>query len=140
LSRAIKVQAGHRCAIPTRRGTSALEIAHIEPRAKGGADSFENLILLCAVCHTRYDTGDIDLIAMRQYKLDLALLNGRYGSLERRVLQWFAENDRDGTVQLDATSELLVSFLVRDGLLEVTDKSHGISVWVGGKFAESRPS
>jgi hypothetical protein len=86
---------------------------------------FHNLILLCANHHRRFDENKIPIASIRQYKLNLAVINGRYGSLERRVLQWFADNDRDGTVKLSSSSELLVSFLVRDGLLPCTFSAPG---------------
>jgi hypothetical protein len=86
---------------------------------------FHNLISLCANHHRRFDENKIPIASIRQYKLNLAVINGRYGSLERRVLQWFADNDRDGTVKLSSSSELLVSFLVRDGLLPCTFSAPG---------------
>lgn len=70
----MKVEAGHRCAIPTCR-QHPVEIAHIEPRkADGSNDVFENLIALCPTCHTRYDNSEIDRLAMRQYKLNLGIV------------------------------------------------------------------
>ena len=65
--RAVLVEAGHRCAIPTCRATTT-KIAHIalgrDPR-----HSFENLIALCLNCHIIFDQKkEIDLIAMQMYK------------------------------------------------------------------------
>lgn len=101
LERQVKVEAGHRCAIPTCR-QYPVEIAHIEPRkADGSNDKFENLIALCPTCHTRYDLGrEIDRPAMHQYKANLSVLNSRYGDLERRVLLFFAEHPDAPAIQL----------------------------------------
>ena len=66
--RAVLVEAGHRCAIPTCRATTT-EIAHIAPWAETQDNSFENLIALCPNGHTIFDQKkEIDLIAMQMYK------------------------------------------------------------------------
>src|SRR4051794_10951755 len=91
LQRAVKVEAGHRCAIPTCRQTP-VELAHIEPWATVREHTFENLIALCPTCHTRYDRGEIDRLAMQHYKANLGLVNGRFGELERRLLDLFVAN------------------------------------------------
>jgi hypothetical protein len=68
LARQIKVEAGHRCAIPTCRQWP-VEIAHIVPYRLVKTHSFDNLIALCPTCHMRYDnTKDIDQASMEQYK------------------------------------------------------------------------
>ncbi|MBM9464657.1 HNH endonuclease [Aeromicrobium sp. YIM 150415] len=122
IERQVKVEAGHRCAIPTCRGTSALEIAHIIPWSKVRSHTFENLILLCAVCHTRYDNGEIDRLAMKQYKANLAVLSNRYGEYERRVLEIFAGHDRtdDIVLTLPAGRDLDLWYLLADGILRKT--------------------
>lgn len=38
--------------------TNILQVAHYIGRAQGGLGIEENLVLLCAECHTRYDNGD----------------------------------------------------------------------------------
>jgi 5-methylcytosine-specific restriction endonuclease McrA len=77
VKRAVLVEAGHRCAIPTCRATTT-EIAHIIPWSETQDNSFENLIALCPNCHTRYDvTKEIDRKAMVMYKQNLGLLNSR---------------------------------------------------------------
>jgi hypothetical protein len=68
IKRAVLVEAGHRCAIPTCRATTT-EIAHIVPWAETKEHSFDNLIALCPNCHTRYDQKkEIDRKAMQMYK------------------------------------------------------------------------
>ncbi|GIF75748.1 hypothetical protein Asi02nite_52660 [Asanoa siamensis] len=67
LERAVLVEAGHRCAIPTCRAVP-VELAHITSWSKVREHSFDNLIALCPTCHARYDRGDIDRKAMLAYK------------------------------------------------------------------------
>lgn len=88
VKRAVLIEAGHRCAIPTCRQTP-VEIAHIEPWSTVKTHAAENLIALCPTCHTRYDNGDIDRISMRRYKANLAILNNRYTDIERQLLRAF---------------------------------------------------
>jgi hypothetical protein len=126
LDRDVKVEAGHRCAIPTCR-QHPIEVAHIEPRKPDGSnDVFDNLIALCANCHTRYDKGEIDRLAMRQYKTNLSVLNNRYGDLEQRVLQAFAVNPSATTIMLPGGLDLLVMYLLGDELLTKTGRDSGI--------------
>ena len=99
LKRKVLIEAGHRCAIPTCRHTTT-EIAHIEPWSKVKEHSFENLIALCPNCHTRFDNSEIDRKSMKQYKANLAILTGRYGDLERRILELFATNPESNSIRL----------------------------------------
>jgi hypothetical protein len=117
--RDILVEAGHRCAIPTCRQTP-VEIAHIVPWAQSHKHTFDNLIALCPTCHARYDAprSEIDRLAMRQYKSNLSVLNQRYGDLERRVLQRFADDPELEIIEVLGNMEILLMFLIRDGLLD----------------------
>jgi 5-methylcytosine-specific restriction endonuclease McrA len=69
-----------------------VELAHIIPWARCKVHTFENLIALCPTCHTRYDHGEIDRKSMRIYKLNLLLVNSRYGDLEQRVIRRFVKD------------------------------------------------
>lgn len=71
LDRKVRVEAGHRCAIPHCR-MPIIEIAHIQPWAKVKCHEFENLIALCPTCHTLFDRGDIDRKSMLHYKARLS--------------------------------------------------------------------
>ena len=54
------------------------------------------------------------------YKYNLSASNGRYGDLERRVIQLFARNpDRDDIWLLDGL-EILLMYLLEDGMIEAT--------------------
>lgn len=119
LEREVKVEAGHRCAIPTCRQTSGLQIHHIVDWAKVKRHEFHNLIYICAVCHARATSGEIDVTAMKQYKENLALVSGRYSHLERRIIEnWAYYGLTSPTMQLSPMSQLHVEQLLRDGLVE----------------------
>ena len=119
LERALFIEAGYRCAIPTCRAVAPLEIEHIEDWAKVQEHKFENMIVLCANCHGRKGggRGQLDRQALRQYKANLALLNHRYGEFERRILDYFAQNPQANMILLPGGMELLVYHLMVDGYL-----------------------
>lgn len=126
LKRALLVEAGHRCAIPTCRHPR-VEIAHIIPWSECKEHDFSNLIALCANCHDLYDNGRLmDRSAMRQYKTNLAIVNSRYIDFERRILEYFSQNPDESMVRLPGGMELSVMYLLRDGLL-VAGEVHSIN-------------
>jgi hypothetical protein len=131
VERSVLVEAGHRCAIPTCRQTP-VEIAHVEPFAQVRKHEFPNLIALCPTCHARYDRGEIDRKAMRQYKANLGLLASRYGEVERRVIEYFAENPNESVVHLPGGMQILVRYLVKDGYLDVGEPYMASAVTQGG--------
>jgi len=117
VKRAVLVEAGHRCAIPTCRATTT-EIAHIVPWAETQDNSFENLIALCPNCHTRFDQKkEIDRIAVKMYKHNLGILNYRYGEFERRLFEVLSKSGERVFV-LGAAGDLLVANAVKDGFFE----------------------
>ncbi|KAB5624083.1 DUF4163 domain-containing protein [Pseudomonas putida] len=71
LKRAVLVEAGHQCAVPTCRHPDT-EIHHIEPWEKCKKHEYHNLIALCPNCHTRVHNGKIDRKSLRAYKDALA--------------------------------------------------------------------
>ena len=119
------MEAGHRCAIPACRQVP-VEIAHIVPWEKVNEHTFDNLIALCATCHTRYDAGQIDRMAMLQYKANLSILNGRYGDLEQRVLRAFAADPGMSEISLPGGLDILLMYLLGDGLLVDTGRTSGL--------------
>ena len=68
--RAVEVEAGHRCAIPTCRH-GHYDLHHITEYAKGGLHIKENLIALCKNCHDRVHRGEIDRKSLIAYKKQL---------------------------------------------------------------------
>lgn len=124
LERAVKVEAGHRCAIPTCR-TIPVQIAHIVPYQQVREHKFENLIALCPTCHARQERGDIDRQSMIQYKANLTILAGRYGDIERRVLRVFAGDPTATYMDQPGALQILFYYLLEDGLL----KYGGMAPW-----------
>jgi hypothetical protein len=130
VKRAVLVEAGHRCAIPTCR-TTTTEIAHIVPWAETHDNSFENLIALCPNCHTRFDQKkEIDRASIKMYKHNLGILNNRYGEFERRLFEVLAKSGERVFV-LGAAGDLLVANAVKDGFFE-DKKVEGMGFHVKG--------
>lgn len=129
LKRQVLVEAGHRCAIPTCRQTP-VELAHIIPWATCQEHTFDNLIVLCPTCHTRYDHGEIDRKAMRLYKHNLGVLNSRYGDFEQRVLRVFADEPQHNQLWLPGGLDIMLMYLLKDGLL-VNTGQHGGAIIAG---------
>lgn len=125
IERAILMEAGHRCAIPTCKQVP-VEIAHIVPWGKVKEHTFDNLISLCPTCHTRFDKGEIDRKSMMQYKANLSVLNGRYGDLEKRVLCIFAENQTANQISLPGGLDILLMYLLKDGFLIDSGQNSGV--------------
>jgi hypothetical protein len=120
LKRAVMEEAGYRCAVPECKGTAALELAHIVPWAEVREHTFENLILLCAVDHTRYDRGEIPRRSIQVFKQNLALLRGRYSDAERRILEAFAaepEAAPDAGFPIQGGGQYILMYLLKDGLV-----------------------
>lgn len=117
LERAVLIECGHRCAIPTCRQTP-VELAHIIPWSKSKEHRFENLIGVCPTCHTRYDKHEIDRKSMQIYKLNLMLINSRYGDLEQRVVHQFIKDRAKDGFWWFTDMEILLLRLLEDSLLQ----------------------
>jgi len=121
----VLVEAGHRCAIPTCKQVP-VELAHIVPWEKCNEHTFENLIALCPTCHTRFDKGEISKKAMQIYKSNLSILNNRYGDLEQRILKVFAENKSANQIWLPGGLDIMLMYLLQDGMLVDTGQNSGV--------------
>jgi hypothetical protein len=62
----VLVEAGHRCAVCGRE--AALEFAHIIPWSKTRDHSPENILVMCATCHSRADRENWSTNTLREYK------------------------------------------------------------------------
>ncbi|MEG4109728.1 HNH endonuclease signature motif containing protein [Microcoleus sp. S13_C5] len=118
LEREVKMESGHRCAIPTCKQTP-VDIHHIVPWETCQNHEFDNLIALCPNCHRKAHDGDIDRKSIKMYKHNLSIVNSRYGDYERRILLYFVENSDDRFINLpqDKNTDILLMFLIRDKLL-----------------------
>lgn len=139
LDRAVRVEAGHRCAIPTCRVLAGLQIHHIEDYARVREHKFENLILLCANCHSLATSGVMDRKAVKAYKANLTVLSVRYGDLERRVLEHFVQHELERKITLDHNHALLLKYLVDDDLLEFAGPARGAIAHMRGSMATYNP-
>ncbi|MDV5145935.1 HNH endonuclease signature motif containing protein [Streptomyces sp. SBC-4] len=118
MKRAVLEEAGYACAVPTCR-TTTTEIAHIEPYAKVQEHTFANLIALCPNCHTRFDQKkEIPKLSILRYKDNLAVLNGRYSDLERRMLESAVEAPPDVAWPVHRSVRLLLRNLIVDGYIQ----------------------
>ncbi|PKW15925.1 HNH endonuclease [Saccharopolyspora spinosa] len=121
LRRAVLVEAGHRCAIPTCR-QYPVDIDHIVDWAKVQRHDFDNLIALCPTCHARKTRGEIDIKSMKQYKINLGVLTSRYTDLELRLLRWLVDYmPGRGRPMLPDGMIWVVGDLLSDGLIELRD-------------------
>jgi hypothetical protein len=130
LARKVKVEAGHRCAIPVCRQTP-VELHHIRPWSEVKEHTFDNLIALCPTDHARATQGEIDRKAMRIYKRNLAVVNSRYGEMEHRLIDLFAASDAS-TAQLDRDMDFEFMYMIEDGLLVKRSASSNGSVRING--------
>lgn len=117
VKRAVLVEAGHRCAIPTCRATTT-EIAHILAWSDTHDNSFENLIALCPNCHTRYDQKkEIDHGSMKMYKQNLGILTNRYSEFELRLFEILSQTE-DRIFVLGMGGDVMVFNAVKDGIFQ----------------------
>jgi hypothetical protein len=59
---------------------------------------------------------------MRQYKANLSVISDRYSDLERRVIEHFVDHPGQYTIFLPGGLQLLLGYLVKDGLINIKDK------------------
>ena len=119
LKRQVYLEAGHRCAIPTCKVPSPLEIAHIVPWSEVQCHEFSNLICLCANCHSRYDKGQdgLDRKSMVAYKNNLSIVRQQYSDFERILFEMMIQKSQT-SVTLDDFYQPFLYYSLRDGLLE----------------------
>lgn len=114
-------------------------MAHIVPWVEVKEHTFENMIVLCSTDHFRYDSKQIPRQSIEIYKANLSMLNGRYGEIERRMLEMFVEGKKLGTnrVELAPGMELHLMYLLRDGIVRNLSP-HAIDMW--RETGASRPA
>jgi len=131
IRRAVLIEAGHACVIPTCQ-FPATEFAHIIPFSEVKQHAVDNIFCLCPNHHTMYDVlKKIDRKAIRTYKLNLQFLNKRYTVYEMRILRLLSEK-----MAVVASGEIETMNLLKDGLIynaktfetqsiNITDNSSG---------------
>jgi hypothetical protein len=68
LKRAVLMEAGYRCAVPTCRNILAIDLHHIVQVSADGGNELANLVALCPTCHALYHRGTISQDAIYAYK------------------------------------------------------------------------
>jgi type I restriction enzyme, R subunit len=103
MQRSLMVECGHRCSV-CGEGL-ALEKAHIVPWRRTKDHSLPNLLVLCAVCHTRSHDEEWDELTLKEYKAKpwVSRYRGSASDFESREVV---------TIKLDASKE---SFQVEKG-------------------------
>jgi hypothetical protein len=140
LQRRLKEEAGYRCAIPRCGQIVGLVYAHIEPWAVVQEHTFDNLIVLCTTCHTRFDiVKDIPKRSVIQYKRNLSLLSHRYTQVENQVLRHFGKIAAEGGLRpgdygyaIHPGMTLLFTNLFEDGLFTTQAIDQGVNITVQG--------
>ena len=139
IARPLLEECGYRCAIPTCRGTSALQLEHIEDWAKLDfkKHDFDKMIVLCATCHARVTSKEIHKSAVKAYKRNLAVINGRYSLFEMRVLEALHDDGPKAPIESPTVTTvnqwILVAYsdqfhlkgLIDDGIINFTGNNWG---------------
>lgn len=137
----ILLEAGYKCANPTCRHILTLELHHIIWIKDGGGNEPENLVALCPNCHSLHSTGHIPMDAIRCWKnLLLSLNNHNRASVD--VLLVLYEEEKRAISSADQNWEPpfrftgdglgMLSGLLTSGLLEISKRIFGGSLWGGG--------
>lgn len=126
LKRRLLVEAGHRCAIPTCR-VFTTEFAHIESWAIVQEHSYENLIVLCPNCHTRFDKGDMDKKSMFMYKDNLRFVVEKYSKFELDILLELSRLPSDQGLPYQSIYFLLIKAILEEKFVAIIQQSGEIS-------------
>lgn len=118
LKRRLLVEAGHRCAIPTCRAFTT-EFAHIEPWTTVQDHSYENLIVLCPNCHTRFDKGEMDKKSMFMYKDNLRYVIEKYSKFELDILLELSRLPSDQSMPYLSIYFLLIKGILEEGFVKI---------------------
>ena len=127
VKRAVLVEAGHRCAIPTCRHTD-VDIHHIVPWSRCQEHKYENLIALCPNCHRRADSGEIDRKSLRRYKYNLQFVHDKYSNLEIDILFKVSALPDGMAIHWPPFLDILVNRLLDANLVAIIEQGGGVSV------------
>lgn len=144
LKRALFEESGYRCAVPTCKTTTVLQMAHITPWSEVLVHEFENMIVLCSHCHGLFDVEKkIPERSIRNFKMNLAVVNGRYNDFERRMFDQWQEQGLDTPIRLEVggSTTLNTRNVVGDGLVFVRESAGTMSMRMipGGGIAFQSP-
>lgn len=149
LERQVMIDAGWRCSIPRCGTNSALEIDHIVEWAKVRKHEYENLIVLCPTHHAMKRDGsrarELNAVALKIIKANQMQIAGRFGDIERRILEHFVRNEEDRIVFLPGDFDILLMQLLDAEILSraIDDPDDSVSGLVGvpmpGDFGDEEP-
>lgn len=90
---------------------------------------YKNLIVLCPTHHAMKRAGsaarDINAASLKVIKANQMELAGRFGDIERRVLEHFVRNPEERLVFLPGDFDILLMQLLDAGVLERGSEEHG---------------
>ncbi len=147
LERQVMIDAGWRCSIPGCSTNAALEIDHIVDWAKRRVHEYENLIVLCPTHHAMKRKGsharDINAASLKVIKANQMELAGRFGDVERRILEHFVRNPEERIVFLPGDFDILLMQLLDAGILTRAGDDPSVSGLVGvalpGDYGDEEP-
>lgn len=132
IERQLMLDAGYQCSIPTCHVGANLEIDHITEWASVKEHEYSNLIVLCRNHHGMKvdgsNTRELNATALRIIKQNQMELAGRYGDIERRVIEHFLRNPDSRTVTLPGDFDILLMHLLDDAVLEQDFQGEGSTV------------
>jgi len=133
LERQLMLDAGYQCSIPTCHVSANLEIDHIQEWASVKRHEYFNLIVLCRNHHGMKVEGsnarELNATALRVIKQNQMELAGRYGDIERRVLEHFLRHPDERTIALPGDFDILLMHLLDDAVLEKDFQGDGSTVF-----------
>jgi hypothetical protein len=137
------IDAGWKCSVPSCGVTAPLEIDHIEEFATVQAHDYGNLIVLCRNHHGMKVSGSnprqVNAHALKLLKQQQVELSGRYGDIERRVLEFFVRDAAQSVVHLPGDFDIMLMHLLDAGLLEKDFNASGSIVMKIGPGDEPTP-
>ncbi len=122
--RAVLIEAGYRCAVPTCRALLIVDLHHLVPVRDGGANVASNLLALCPTCHALHERGKIDPEAVRAWKAMLVSLSAAFDRTAIDDLLLLRDMQRQGRESLAITGDGIGRYapLIFSGLAEYRSK------------------
>lgn len=118
VQRAVLMEAGYRCSVPTCRTILAIDLHHLEPVAMNGGNDAANLLALCPTCHRLHHKGVIPAEALKVYKGIIVSLNQGISAEAKDLLLHISDVGLQQWFTADAT--LRFSGLIAAGLIHMT--------------------
>lgn len=108
-------EAGYMCGNPACRMIITLDIHHLEYVSEGGANTAENLLVLCPTCHAQHHHGLIPRDSIRAWKFLLLALNEAY---DRRSIDLLLTLDKVRMVRCSGDGLVNFASLIASQLVD----------------------